>query len=103
MRDVWVCVNEVLYIECSGHTLLMKMTNQECYQLYGSLKALEANFSSHGFVRVHKNYLVNAKYVKEVGNRSIRLQNGVELDIGKNRRKEILEMVESVRKGRGLC
>lgn len=101
--DVWVYVNEVLYIECSGHTLLMKMTDQECHQFYGSLKHLEASFSSHGFVRVHKDYLVNVRYVKEVGNRTIRLQDGAELDIGKNRRKEILEMVESVRKGRGLC
>lgn len=103
MRNVWVSVNEVLYIECSGHTLFMKMTDQEYHQFYGSLRPLEESFSSHGFIRIHKNYLVNARYVKEVGNRTIRLEDGTELDIGKNRRKEILEMVENVRKGRRLC
>lgn len=103
MRDVWVYVNEVLYIECSGHTLYMKLTDQECHQFYGSLKPLEESFSSHGFIRTHKNYLVNARYVKEVGNRAILLEDGTELDIGKNRRKEILEMVETVQRGRRLC
>ncbi len=102
-RELWVYINEVLYIEGSGHTLSMKLLNKECYQLYGSLKPLEERFSSHGFVRIHKNYLVNAKYVKEVGNRTVLLADGTELDIGKNRRKEIIELVKSSQHGRRLC
>ena len=102
MHDIWVYVNDVLYIECGGHNLLMKMADQECHQFYGTLKSLEGSFASRGFVRVHKNYLVNARYVKEVGNRTVRLMDGTELDIGKNRRKKILEMIESSQKGRRL-
>lgn len=44
--------------------------------------------------------MVNAKYVKEIGNRAVRMQDGAELDIGKNRRKEIKGLVESVQQGR---
>ena len=46
-----------------------------------------------GFVRIHKNYLVNVKSIEEVGVRTVRLFNGMELDMGKNRRKEITEIV----------
>ena len=103
MYDLWVYINEVLYIEGSGHTLFMKLLNKECHQLYGSLKPLEERFSSHGFVRIHKNYLVNAKYVKEIGRRTVFLADGTELDIGKNRRKKIIELVKSSQHGGGLC
>ncbi len=103
MYDLWVYINEVLYIEGSGHTLFMKLLNKECHQLYGSLKPLEERFSSHGFVRIHKNYLVNAKYVKEIGRRTVFLADGTELDIGKNRRKKIIELVKSSQHGGRLC
>ena len=102
-RDLWIYVNEVLYIEGSGHTILMQMANKECHQLYGSLKSLEERLSPLGFVRIHKNYLVNAKCVKEIGNRTALLWNGTELDIGKNRRKEIRELIEKRQQGRRLC
>lgn len=102
-RDLWIYVNEVLYIEGSGHTIFMQMANKECHQLYGSLKSLEERLSPFGFVRIHKNYLVNAKCVKEIGNRTALLWNGTELDIGKNRRKEIRELVEKRQQGRRLC
>lgn len=99
---LWINTDDVVYIECSSHTLLMNMANSDCHQLYGSLKLLEETFTTYGFVRVHKNYLVNAKYVKEVRNRTVQLQNGIELDIGKNRRKEIVQLVEACQKGRRL-
>lgn len=103
MRELWVSVSEVLYVEGSGHTLLMKMSDRGCYQLYGSLKMLEEQLSAYGFVRVHKNFLVNAKYVKEIGSRTVCLTDGTELDIGKNRRKEIMELIKGCQQGRRLC
>lgn len=100
MRDVLVYINQVLYIECKGHTLWIYTIYGGHHQLYGSLKSLEQSFCPYGFIRVHKNYMVNAKYVKEIGNRAVRMQDGAELDIGKNRRKEIKGLVESVQQGR---
>jgi len=79
---------------------MMKMIGQEQYQIYGSLKIMEKKFSPLGFVRIHKNYLVNARYVKEVGARYVRLTEGTELDIGKNRRKQIIQLLESHQYGR---
>ena len=84
----------ILYAECSRHTIMIHMRNQSSFQQYGSLKTLEEKWKGYGFIRIHKNYLVNAKYVAEVGVRTIRLSDGTELDMGKNRRKMITELVK---------
>lgn len=73
---------------------MIHMRNQSSFQQYGSLKTLEEKWKGYGFIRIHKNYLVNAKYVAEVGVRTIRLSDGTELDMGKNRRKMITELVK---------
>ena len=91
LRDVRL--NSIMYVECSGHSLTVRMRNQTSFQLYGTLKSLEEEWRHNGFVRIHKNYLVNAKCIKEVGARTVRLLDGTELDLGKNRRKKITESV----------
>ena len=51
MEQRWVQMGDVLFIEGSGHNLMMKMIGQEQYQIYGSLKIMEKKFSPLGFVR----------------------------------------------------
>lgn len=97
MREVHL--DAILYAECSGHELMIRMKDRTVLQMYGTLKSLEEEWSKYGFIRIHKNYLVNAKYVTVVGGRTVSLADGVELDIGKNRRKAIMELVNS-QKGR---
>lgn len=86
-----VMLDELMYIECEGHTLKLAMSDGNVYQSYGSLRPVEEELSESGFIRIHKNYLVNQRYVSEVCKRNVRLRNGCELDMGKARRKEIAE------------
>ncbi len=97
LRDVRL--DSILYAECSRHTIMVHMMDQTLLQLYGSLKSLEAEWSRHGFLRVHKNYLVNVKYIVETGVRTVRLSDGTELDMGKNRRKRIAEQIKQQKEG----
>lgn len=69
--------------------------------MHGTLKFYEEEWSSYGFLRTHKNYLVNVKYIMEVGARTIRLSNDIELDMGKNRRKKIAELVKQEKERTG--
>lgn len=89
-----VRMEHILYAECSGHTIVVHMRNRPSVQLYGSLKNLEEKWRGYGFIRVHKSYLINAKYIAEVGVRTVRLSDGTELDMGKNRGKMITELVK---------
>ena len=81
MEDIDVYKRQVLYIECRGHTLFIYTKNEECHKIYGSLKSLEEKLLVYGFIRIHKNFLVNARCVKEIGNRTVCLLDGMELDL----------------------
>lgn len=91
-RDVHL--ESIMYAECSKHTVIVYMRDQTSLQTYGTLKSFEEEWASHGFLRVHKNYLVNVRYIMEVGPRTVRLSDGTELDMGKNKRKRIAELVK---------
>lgn len=84
-------IRDILYIESSGHLLTIRKTNGQIFEQYGSLKAMEASLSEHGFLRTHKSYLVNLQYIEEIGRRDIRLTDGTVLEMGRDRRKAILE------------
>lgn len=94
-------LEDVMYAECNGHTITLIMFDHTVFRLHGTLKALEEAWKDHHFIRIHKNYLVNCRYIAEVTARNVRLFDETELDIGKNRRKEIAELVN--RQKERLC
>lgn len=99
LRDVRL--ESIMYAECSGHTIIVHMRDQTTLQIYGTLKSYEEKWGSHGFLRIHKNYLVNMRYIIEVGARTIRLSDNTELDMGKNRRRKIAELVKQEKERTG--
>lgn len=88
-----ILLADIVYIECSGHKLTIRMKDENSYQVYGSLKPVENELSSWGFMRVHRNYLVNLAYVSDVAQRDIILLDQTEIPMGKDRKREIAEAV----------
>lgn len=86
-----IYVRDILYIECEGHALTIRETGGKMMRQYGSLKALEEELKAYHFLRIHKNYLVNPRYVEEVGKWEIRLTDGKVLEMGRDRRKYVLQ------------
>ncbi len=82
-------VKDILYVECEGHRLTYITVVGGSVEAYGTLKAIEEELSIYGFLRVHKSYLVNQRYVESVGKREILLAGGRSVDMGKERRKEV--------------
>lgn len=91
-RDV--LLEDLAYIECEKHTLRIRTSDGNMYQAYGSLRPVEEELEKYGFVRIHKNYLVNLHYVKDVGRKSVLMRDGSELDLGRARRKGLEEALE---------
>lgn len=54
-----------------------------------SLKSLENRFGQYGFVRIHKSYLVNFRFVYAVSRQNITLHNMKTLPVSKGRANEI--------------
>jgi len=82
-------IRDIIYIEGSGHNLAIQMVNGDRMGKYGSLKAMEEELAGYHFLRIHKNFLVNQCYIKEVGKREIYLLDGNTLEMGRDRRATI--------------
>ena len=82
-------LQEILYIESEGHLLHIRKTNGRMTTQYGSLKALEEEWSEYDFLRIHKSYLVNQRYIEKVGGKEVILKDGTVLEMGRDRKKSV--------------
>lgn len=64
--EVFLDIGNIEYIEIYGHTLRVSVLGGETIECYGSLSALEEQLAAFDFVRVHKSYLVNLKYIYSI-------------------------------------
>jgi len=89
--------DNILYIESQKHKAFfhyMQNTMQAgitIYQLYERLDTIEKVLSDHGFLRIHKSYLVNMKHIRKLCNYSILLVTGEELPIPRLRFQTVKE------------
>lgn len=76
------------------------ITRQEEYWFYGKIDQVERVLSQkkHRFLRIHKSFLVNSRYIVRYLHDTIALQNGEELEISRSQRslvrKYCMELME---------
>ena len=84
-------IRDIMYIEGSGHSLIIKKTDGGWLRKYGSLKSMEEELEGCYFLRIHKNYLVNQEYIREVGSREVYLKDESVLEMGRDRKNAVRE------------
>lgn len=70
-------IDDIEYIEIYGHQIRIIVAGADPLECYGSLSVLEKQLSDFNFVRTHKSYLVNCKYIfllKKIGSSLIAKQ-----------------------------
>lgn len=81
-------LDDILYLEVQQHnvTAVMRQQTQDKkqteYNFYASLSELEQRLEPLGFLRIHKSYLVNMKYIKKFQCREALLTNGITIRVG---------------------
>ena len=93
-----ILLADIVFIECSGHELSIRMKDGGRYYVYGSLKSVENELSPCGFARVHRNYLVNLSYVSDIAQKEVILLDRTEIPMGKDRKRKIMEAMAVYRK-----
>ena len=94
-------LDNILYLEVQQHSVtafVQDSTSAEgwkTYRFYASLSDLEKKLAPSGFLRIHKSYLVNMKYIKKFQCREATLDNGIILRVGEkayaeNKKKYLL-------------
>ncbi len=74
-----VPVSNILYLESNARIITMHLTGdaRPMYQFYGNMADLEQKLEIMGFLRVHKSYLVNMKYIEVFQCKRLEIKGGV--------------------------
>ncbi|MDE6365895.1 MAG: LytTR family DNA-binding domain-containing protein [Lachnospiraceae bacterium] len=85
--------DNILYIESQRHKAFFHYMQAgiETFQLYEKLDNIEKLLSEHGFLRIHKSYLVNMKHIRKICSYSAILDTGEELPIPRLRFQTVKE------------
>ncbi len=82
--------SEILYAEILGREL--KIVTEDDAQFYAiTLKEFEQMVDGCGFFRCHKSYLVNFRYVLNIGINEVVLANRQTIPLSRHRRKEFVQ------------
>lgn len=87
-----VFLKALRYVETFNRNLLLH-TEQENIVCYKSMKEIEQELASQGFVRCHTSYIVNLFYVKGVNKLEITLVTGETIPISQPKRKQFMEQL----------
>lgn len=71
--NIYKSAEEMIYAEVYSHRLTLHCTDGD-YLIWGSLDKLEEKLSEAKFIRTHRCFLVNPKYIKSIGKTTIFLE-----------------------------
>lgn len=79
--------NNIIYVESSLHKLIFYMNDKKRsrYTMYDKLDTIETRLQGSEFCRIHKSYLVNLKYVRNLERYRLELYDGTILNIAKGK------------------
>lgn len=82
-------VGSITYIEIYGHWLHVRVEDGREVECYGSLSKLEKELAPFAFIRTHKSYLVNCKYIYAIEKNQCVLDDGTKILLSRHRAEEV--------------
>ncbi len=82
----------IIMVESKKHRSTIFTTSGEEYHIYSKLDDLDIMLQQYGFTRVHKSYLVNNKFMKNLCNYKLTLNNGLILNVPRTRYHYVKEV-----------
>lgn len=97
--SVFLDLNDVEYIEIYGHWLRITIKNSDAIECYGSLSDFEKRLAPHNFVRTHKSYLVNCKYIYSIEQKQVVLDDNTVIPLSKYKIETVRNKLRSYLRG----
>lgn len=80
---------DIMYFESFKHTIVLHSRDEKRYNIPYTLEQLQTSYESLGFIRIHKSYIVNYKYIFEINKNSLILDNSAELPVSRHRLSDV--------------
>lgn len=88
-RNVRVVPEDILYADTCKNCTTVYLVNGEKLTGICTLSELHRHLSGGGFLRIHKSYLINTRFISSFYGNVISLENGKEFPIGHDFRSEV--------------
>lgn len=85
--------SKIMFFQIQYKQINIQKINGEEENFYGCIEKVSEELKKDEFIRIHKSYLVNYKYIKSFSAKSITLYNGKELPISRKYSKEVREFL----------
>ena len=84
-------IKEIVYIEGDRNYQKIVLKDKTSQNVRVPLGVLEDKLREHGFLRIHKGYLVNYLYIRSIESEEVYLTTGISLPMAKKRKEEIMK------------
>ena len=89
-------IDQVMYIEGNKNYQTFYLKDGSSFDARILMGDLENKLKEHGFIRVHKGYLVNYLFIRMIGTNEVTLTNNKVLPLASKRKDEIMEEYLSI-------
>lgn len=84
-----ISIHDIIFIEgMRKYQLIYTRGREEPIQIQNSMESLEQQLSDHGFLRIHKGFLVNCRFIKLIGGHEVELSDGRLIPISRRKAQE---------------
>ena len=84
-------IKEIVYIEGDRNYQKVVLKDKSSQNIRVALGQLEEKLKDHGFIRIHKGYLLNYLYIRSIEGEEVYLTTGISLPMAKKRKDEIMK------------
>ena len=84
-------IDQIMYIEGNRNYQTFYLKDGNVFDARVLMGDLENKLKEHGFIRVHKGYLVNYLYIRQIAVNEVCLTNNKKLPLSSKRKDEIME------------
>ena len=89
-KNCIIPLKDISYLEVQNHKVFIYY-KQESFEIYDTLSNLEIRFSKHGFIRIHKSFMISLSQIAKLSSTSCLLRSGVILPVGRSYAKSAKE------------
>ena len=89
-------IDQIMYIEGNKNYQTFYLKNGNVFDARVLMSDLESKLKDHGFIRVHKGYLINYLFIRQIGTNEVTLTNNKVLPLSSKRKDEIMEEYLSI-------
>ena len=84
-------LKEIVYIEGDRNYQKVVLKDKSSQNIRVAMGSLEEKLKEHGFIRIHKGYLLNYLFIRSIEGEEVYLTTGVSLPMAKKRKDEIMK------------